>query len=718
MLAGYAVIPLYEKRPPQCVTSWQHIPPVDQWRLADQSAGGAWRGNLGIIAGGGIAFVDCDSPQSVENMRALLADLAGPTRTGRPARYAAYADTTAPRVRTAHGGLHVYIRVKDVPTGFNWATLPAEIGSGELRVRNCYVVAPPSALSDGTRYKWQQGKPEHINDLPAIAWADLISMGLVKAGTLTDAQLPDVPLLWRPAPAFAVDLAGILHTASPGQRVLGYASRSEAEASIVAHLILAGWSLPEIERFFEQHLPGTYADKPASQRQAYLQLTYSNVLAVLKADPDRAMLGQLYEQANRAAWPGRSGATDKRAYQAILSLGWPAGKLTLAAASRDIAQLAAIDDQTARMARRRLTEAGLLDYLGMATVDGRPDYGKASWYRITGRLPAPAADSSGNSTTTSGGLEVWSWRKLGHSAELVYRHLPEQATASVADLARVTGKAPRTVKAALYTLAHYELASHNGKTNRGSRWGRGPASLQSVARQLEAPAAATARRNRIEREREAYEAHRHRAQRRVDGDGDGQQQRTTTSSARAAHGQRTDTRPASAHLPDSGEAPASGDLPDSAPPAHLLHHRAAGGWCAPPSPPVNPRHPRPKACDCMGGFCTLSRPVGWRFWGALREERGKARDVASSKTDRDYYGGFLHSKTAIRGDEGPGQDSLGVWFMGTTGKRLQRLQQAGLTVGAGWLVCVDRQGKRFYWKHGRVIALADRGTRYGEHKAA
>lgn len=61
--------------------------------------------------------------------------------------------------------------------------------------------------------------------------------------------------------------------------------------------------------------------------------------------------------------------------------------------------------------------------------------------------------------------------------------------------------------------------------------------------------------------------------------------------------------------------------------------------------------------------------------------------------------------------------SLGVWRM-STGKRLQRLQQAGLTVGAGWLVWVDRQGRRFYWKHGRVITLADRRASYGEHKAA
>jgi len=508
MSAGLAVIPLSGKTPPACVASWQHIPIGEQWRLANDSAGGAWRGNLGIVAGNGTAFIDCDSPQSVQNVQQLLAGLAGPTATGKPGKYAAYAGKTAPRVQTAHGGLHVYLRVKDVPDGFNWGQLPPDIGAGELRVRNAYVVAPPSKLADGTRYKWQQGQPEALADLPPISWGDLVSMGLVTQTALAGWQLPDIPLLRRPAPEYATQLALILGTAAPGQPVMGYDSRSEAEAAIVAHLILSGWPFDDIARFFEEKAPGTYASKTTAQRDSYLKRTYSRVLAVLKADRDRLHLAQLYEQADRAAWPGRGGASDKRTYQAVLGLAWPAGRLQLSVASRDIAQLAAIDDRTARTARRRLAEAGLLHYLGRAVdSDGQPAYDKASWYRITGNMPAPAAQPEtplNTTATAAGGLELWAWQRLGHSTELVYKHLPEHTTASTAQLIAVTGKHRNTVTKALQRLAQYGLAATNGKSRAGCRWGRGPVTVLQVARQWGAGKEAQRRATHIERDRAAH----------------------------------------------------------------------------------------------------------------------------------------------------------------------------------------------------------------------
>jgi len=234
------------------------------------------------------------------------------------------------------------------------------------------------------------------------------------------------------------------------------------------------------------------------------------VLAALATTPERSHLGQLYRQAEGAAWPGRGGATDKRVYMAVLGLAWPRGATLLAAASRDVAQLAAVTDRTARNATRRLHKSGTVQYVGKS-YDGdgwRPD--RANRYRITGLTPA-AGDRDGpapatNETVTVGGREVWAWSQLGASCELVYAHLPLDTAATPGDLAQLTGKHVKTVRKALDTLAQHGLAEHNGKGGRWRKWGRGAASLAHVARQLEAERASRNRRHTHEREREAYHA--------------------------------------------------------------------------------------------------------------------------------------------------------------------------------------------------------------------
>jgi len=505
---GFPAIPLEGKAPPSCVTSWQHVPPGDQWRLAAEAAGGQWRGNIGLLAGNGYGFIDCDGPETTARVNALLAELAGPTHDGRRGKYAPYASPRAPRVTTPHDGQHVYLRVSDVPPGFNWATLPPELGTGELRLRNCYVVAPSSRI-DGKAYRFQHGRQlEALTDMPPVAFRDLERLGLLRETTPGGGEAVAVPLLRRDLPNYAYWLLSVLGVAGKGQPLRHYASRSEAEAAVIALAILAGWPVEHVAELFGQYRPGHYAGKSPRQREAYVALTYSRVLAALATTPERSHLGQLYRQAEAAAWPGRGGATDKRIYTAMLGLAWPSGATLLAAASRDLAMLAAVDDSTARKATRRLHTGGSVAYVGKSfDSDGwRPD--RANRYRITGLTP-PAGDRDGQPpetapTVTVGGLEVWAAGRLGGSCELVYSHLPLAATATVAGLAEATGKHRNTVAKALAQLAHYGLAEGRG-AGKWRKWGRGAATLAAVARQLEAERGQRSRRRKVEAEREAYQ---------------------------------------------------------------------------------------------------------------------------------------------------------------------------------------------------------------------
>ena len=509
---GLATIPLGgpDGKQPLPGTSWQHVAPTDQWRLAAEAAGGSWAGNIGLLAGNGYGFIDCDGPATVEAVNAMLGDLAGPTRDGRPAKYAAYADRKAPRVTTPHDGQHVYIRVKNVPDGFNWARLPGDVGTGELRLQNCYVAAPSSKGDNGRRYAFQRGRQlEALTQLPAIDFRDLASMGLLR-DTDGSGAVVAVPVMARDLPPYAYQLLYVLGVAGRGRPINHYATRSEAEAAVIALAIVNGWGLGRIERLFEQYQPGHYAEKNARGREAYLALTYNKVMAYLATTPERSHLGQLYAAAEAATWPGRGGGTDKRVYMGLLGLAWPSGATLLAAASRDLAQLAGVSARNVPRVTRRLHTGGTVQYVGKSyDNDGwRPD--RANRYRITGLAPA-AADRDGpapatNETVTVGGREVWAWSKLGASCELVYSHLPLDTTASIRDLAQLTGKHRNTITRALDTLAQHGLAEHNGKDGRGRKWGRGAVSIAHVARKLGAERASRNRRRQTEAEREAYHA--------------------------------------------------------------------------------------------------------------------------------------------------------------------------------------------------------------------
>lgn len=555
---GFATIPLYpgSKRP--VFEAWQLAPPTEQWRIADARDGGQWRGNLGIRCGNGLIVIDADEdhcPGTIDRIEQFLRDLKV---------------CDVPRVNTPSGGQHFYLKVRDVPHDFNWSKLPDDFGAGELRARHAFVVAPCSSVAD-RRYVWSRGTcPEDWADLRPLAWRDLRDF---QTPTATNASLTlTIPPVRLPhaerLPDYAYTLLSILTVAAKGQHIGSYASRSEAEAAVIAMGILSGWSLEELADLFERYLPGHYSDKNERARADYLETTYRAVLREIASSPERQIAAELYQRAESAPWPGRGARSDQRVYLALTALAWKVNDLNINASVRDVEQYASVSCSTVSKALRRLARRGLLQRRGRPRItckthhwDGRAVHRPcplcAPLFRLPTavlrqeRLPSASASSVSAADNAPGAFELWTSSGLGQSAGLIYAHLTD-APQNVKALAAATGLSRRTVERGLNALANAQLSE---KTARGA-WRRGPADLTRVAREHGTKRAQERRRMRIDAEREAWSAWNH---------------------VHAAVG-------FSAHAPDSG-------IPASRPAAEQRQLS--------PHPPRPPARIRPFNCDSM-----------------------------------------------------------------------------------------------------------------------
>lgn len=115
---------------------------------------------LGIATGTGLLVLDVDGEAGRTSLKALEAE-----HGGLPKGY---------RVRTPSGGFHAYLRV---PAGVSTRTDAGRIALGiDLRGDGGYVVAPPTVLADGRRYRVRKAAP-----LPPLAALPLAPAWLLKA---------------------------------------------------------------------------------------------------------------------------------------------------------------------------------------------------------------------------------------------------------------------------------------------------------------------------------------------------------------------------------------------------------------------------------------------------------------------------------------------------------------------------------------------------------
>lgn len=472
--AGLSPIPLKEGTKKPYRDAWQTTPVSEQWR-------GLGDCNIGLLATGQHVIIDCDSSQTVEAFERWAGGLGLDPKM-------------IPHNSTASSNRHYHLRARAVRQSFNWGKLA--IGRGELRARNAYTVAPCSTF-EARAYTWLDGTmPEAILLQTPISWTDLLTLIPPVTPPQPVEGLP-VPLLHRPIPYRTALLLRRLHQADKGQPVMGYASRSEGEAAVVATLILQGWDFGQIAQLFHQARPGHFAEH--KKQTAYLGRTYQKMLGRVCDTPERAQLAAEYQRAALAPWPGRSGAQDRAVYLGLLAIAWQFSTVTPLAAQRDLQLWAGLSErQTVQRTMRNLIGAGLV-----RKVYRGDERFLTNCYLLTTplhtALNTTTTVSYGNSIVLFGNSELWTPRALGRSAGLVYAHLnstPQKALG----LAGKSGKHRKTVER---TIARLEAVGLAERVTGG--WIRGNVSIETAERDFDCQKYAGLRLAKVQRDREDFQ---------------------------------------------------------------------------------------------------------------------------------------------------------------------------------------------------------------------
>jgi hypothetical protein len=419
----FDTLPLIAGSKKPYVRAWQSCLSYRLWQSVPQDA------NIGIRGGGlaNVAFIDCDEKEHPGTFETVTAWLAG----------LGYRGDNYPVVQTAScKGRHVYVTFSGGLSG-DWRVLSHEIGAGEFRFGpGSYVVAPPSIIKDGGAYTLLSGD---FSTLPRLALDDILPI-IQNKEIVTECK----PTISRRASAML-----------RGEHNKMFQSRSHFDESLIATLINSGHAFENVLELFENNpTSGKYQEiKKAKGNKAalhYLSKSYSEARQWTQAHESKArQIAQsaiIWAESN--PWPGRTGAVDQLVYLAHARIAYKAGRLTYAAACRDLAELAGIGKTTATRSTWRLNNLGLIISDRKAVAD------LANVYQL-GQL-----DVMGHSPSTPNvrkcptmlNHDVFRHRGLGKSAGEVYVVLREHS-ATADELAGITGRHIETIKRVLDRMA-------------------------------------------------------------------------------------------------------------------------------------------------------------------------------------------------------------------------------------------------------------------------
>ena len=417
---GFDTLPLIPGDKKAYPRAWQRRPVNRLWQNAPEGA------NIGIRGGGlaDVAVIDCDEPRTFETVTNWLAGLG-------------YRGDSYPVVQTASGeGRHVYITLAGVLSG-DWRVLSKEIGAGEFRFgAGSYVAAPPSAIKDGGGYFLISGD---FSIRPALEVKDVLQI-LGNRETVIESK----PTLPRRAVA-------MLH----GKGVESFSTRSHFDESLIASLINAGHTFESVLDLFESKpTSGKYhelkTEKGGKAALHYLRKSFTEAQKWTQAHESKArqIAQSAITWAESKAWQGRTGAVDRLIFIAHAETAYRAGRLTYAAACRDLAERAGIGFKTATRATWRLCDSGLIIPDKKAVGDSANVYQLGGLDKLTHFL---TFGELGKCVTMSA-HDVFRFSGLGKSAGEVYAALQERP-ATVEELAEITGRHERTVKRVLERMA-------------------------------------------------------------------------------------------------------------------------------------------------------------------------------------------------------------------------------------------------------------------------
>lgn len=311
--------------------NWQGQLTFTQWHKAPSNA------NIGLRAGGGRVFIDCDNDKNPETFNNISRWLDG----------LGYREGSYPVVQTPSGvGRHVYATLTGALLG-NWQRLTSSIGGGEFRYGpGAYVGTFPSVIGPSQEYKLISGD---IAQLPALDLHDITTL-IDPSKATTEAPRKSI-------------MSASQRAMANGQGLERYNNdRSAAECGLILSLINSGFAYVDIKRIFDKYpCFGHYAEHRAQSQQEgdrWLYLTYRSALQFSNQESDtRKILAQLRDLARVAAWKH---ASDRNLFISLAGIGYKAGRFTVAAGLRDLAVSAGVSLYTASAGTSRLIKQGII----------------------------------------------------------------------------------------------------------------------------------------------------------------------------------------------------------------------------------------------------------------------------------------------------------------------------------------------------------------------
>lgn len=295
--AGYDCIPLLPFSKLPLTSGWQSKPTVTQWKNAKESS------NVGLRAGRGKAFIDCDDKKTPGTSANVFNWLSG----------LGYKRGDYPIVQTASRiGHHVYIKFTGSLLNSK-RNLTQSMGAGDFRYNSgVYVATFPSIIKDMGEYKLIEGDIAH---LPVLDLKDISTLINLNEVVIERNAKPTMSYLAKAICA--------------GVKLNKYKSNSEAEGGLVLSLINIGYDYDSIKHVFNTnpcmgHYKNKHADKSSVEADRWLYMTYQNMLTYSKKEsPARRQIKEWMLLAKAAAW---SNITEKDLFLAHLKIAHMAGR--------------------------------------------------------------------------------------------------------------------------------------------------------------------------------------------------------------------------------------------------------------------------------------------------------------------------------------------------------------------------------------------------------
>ncbi len=397
--------------------------------------------NIAVMTGrlsGNLVVLDCDTWDVFERIKAAL-DAAG----------------IAAWVRNGIDGGQCWLRCADGEIA------NAHVDGVEVLGTRLYSAAPPSIHPSGMVYEWVKrgGLQPPLVTLGRLA---VLGLGLETVGR-------------RRARGKLHELPVIANRVLVERDTTGYASNSEAEFGACLSLLGVGYDDADVMRFFAM-FPTPHYVKVGETHFRKSVLDQARTKQMPRARSASRSLGYLHSSAfvgwaESRPWPGRTGNTDHAVYLALCHRMRLDGGANFRASVREVAELAAVNKETAYKAIGRLVAAGL------AHREGTDAQGSSSHYSLSPQI-LPDAESVSfnftvpdNETRTVGETyapvgnsvrisahDVWHRDALGKSALACWTEMQKSQGLTVAVIAERSGRKPPTVRRALEKLKDHGLA--------------------------------------------------------------------------------------------------------------------------------------------------------------------------------------------------------------------------------------------------------------------